>query len=239
MDARIALRRAALAVALSATLSAAQAATGEFAFTGIVTTDRLGDWEGRSVSGSWSFDTDVPGVQILSNPYGAVWGGQAELGWLNYRLVNPDGSVKTTSVSPATWREFGLFTERTDFEGEPPSDSFNLYSYFEDPGQRPASFLDLSMNLQGPVGTLTSRDLDKLGFNPAMATRNITYVYDEIQALPGRSEDTTVLDYDFSITEMHRVTAVPEPETWATLGGGLALLGWLGRRRARRTAPAS
>ena len=37
--------------------------------------------------------------------------------------------------------------------------------------------------------------------------------------------------YRLTANELSLVASVPEPETWAMLGGGLGLLAWLGRRR--------
>ena len=208
-------------IALIATSPPAQAAQVDFNFAGLVLPGTSSGWAGQSVSGTLSVDLDLPCVVPVQGAGIPALDGWVSTGdtprWLTFSLTNPDGSVLSDTTLGET------FVQRAYEVRSHPSRTVQLDISYSESSRGDASAFALSFyNMYGPIR------------NPGDPATLFIDMTDPYLTAVGHAERGTGIDpvyaYDFRLTAFDRVPAVPEPETWAMLGGGLALLGWLRRR---------
>jgi len=154
--------------------------------------------------------TDTAGpisrVAIFNGP--AVAGADAFLDWLD------DGTVKISSLGDPGINT-GTFSMNRNFFGfyyHYAGDNYYLYSF---DGLNPAS---------------GQTQAAMLAYERAPGSDTWLLAFDENA---GQASGTGGLDYNDMVVKIESVTPVPEPETYAMLGAGLLLMGFVARRRRK------
>ncbi|WP_028311985.1 PEP-CTERM sorting domain-containing protein [Derxia gummosa] len=208
-----------------APLGAALAEAQRYDFTAIVTNDLLGDGEGAVFGGSLWLDTSLASVDA-SSPGITFYTATTETHAFDYAINLPGGGVKTDPVYPNLERRLSLRFNGGAVGVPPGYNSFSFGSLANDPSN-PAGGLAWDFTLGvGGVGVMTGTSTDDLAFDLGKAEFN----FGQIQTRDANY--TPTVDFYFRVTGLTHVTSpVPEPETWAAFGLGLALLGWLRRNK--------
>ena len=158
--------------------------------------------------------TDTSGpislAPIFNGP--AVAGANAFLDWLDADTVQITGlspGVTTGLFNGITRNNFGFYYQ---YQGDPT----RLYSY----------------DGLNPTGSQTQAAM--LAYQRAPGSDTWLLAFDA-NASPFQSQAAGTLDYNDMVVKIESITPVPEPETYAMLGAGLLLMGFVARRRQKRS----
>ena len=213
------------------------------------------DWLGGTIHGTFTLIPDrAEGGD--SGPGSISWGdGNPEYGrsgnWYTLSITNPDGSVFTVpgdapAPSPMGDHSTGNLqaSDGWDFAGGDVQETFHTERSFSDEAHQQAFEIDLativglppegphllSYPYPSPDWCCLFTKLQTIQVDVGAATfTNAGFVSQVIAGGDGER-----YAYGFQLTKFVHLAPVPEPETWAMMVAGFALVGWGGLRRGRR-----